>query len=347
MQSTGGMERYTMSQHGHSDQILLVDHEEDRRGHLRELLEERSYQTIEAGSCEEAMTLMAKKPPALVITETDLPKKSGLFLLRQVKEVLPETEVILITHNASSYNVLQALRHGAYDFIVRPIDTGEILNNVLDRVFKQIHLRRQNGHLLVELERNNRQLQRALNMMKVLNSSIEKVSAAREVEDLFMELLTNAMQAIQARKGILALFDRNCSQLGIKVSQGITPAICQRYSNALPDGLVLRLAQRGGPLLVPGKLSSKFLSKASSVEQDHLIDGEGLLVAPLRMRARTVGIVVLSGHQEDRPFSEQDLDFLIQLSHHAALALEKAGIIHQLKRQGQNSSVEQKESGAS
>ena len=336
-----------MSDKAIQDQILLVDHEEGRRAHLRELLEDRSFKTIEAASCEDAMTLLAKEPPSLVITETDLPKKSGLFLLRQVKEVLPDTEVILITHNASSYNVLQALRHGAYDFIVRPIDTGEILNNVLERVFKQIHLRRQNQHLVMELERNNRQLQRALNMMKVLNTSVEKVAAAHEVEDLFMEMLTCAMQAIQARKGVLALFDRKASQLGIKVSQGISPTVCQRYSHSLPDGIILRLAQRGGPLLVPGKLSSKFLSRASSAEQQHLIDEYGLLVAPLRMRARTIGLIVLSGHPDDRPFTEQDLDFLIQLSHHAALALEKAGVIHQLKRQGTSHSPDQKKSDAS
>jgi 2-keto-3-deoxy-L-rhamnonate aldolase RhmA len=50
---------------------------------------------------------------------------SGLFLLRRVKELRPEIEVILITHSASSYNLLQALRGGAFDFIVRPIDSGE------------------------------------------------------------------------------------------------------------------------------------------------------------------------------------------------------------------------------
>jgi GAF domain-containing protein len=43
--------------------------------------------------------------------------------------------------------------------------------------------------------------------------------------------------------------------------------------------------------------------------------------------------MVLFGHAEDTPFTEQNLQFLVQLAHHAAIALEKSGIIHQLRRQ--------------
>jgi hypothetical protein len=46
--------------------------------------------------------------------------------------------------------------------------------------------------------------------------------------------------------------------------------------------------------------------------------------------------MVLFGHAQDSPFTNQNLQFLVQLSNHAAISLEKAGIIHQLKRQGTN-----------
>jgi GAF domain-containing protein len=46
--------------------------------------------------------------------------------------------------------------------------------------------------------------------------------------------------------------------------------------------------------------------------------------------------MVLFGHAEGTPFTDQNLQFLVQLAHHAAITLEKAGIIHQLKRQGKN-----------
>jgi hypothetical protein len=58
----------------------------------------------------------------------------------------------------------------------------------------------------------------------------------------------------------------------------------------------------------------------------------GLLAAPLLLKERVAGIVVISGHQNSHGYGEHELNFLIQLSHHAALALEKIGVIHQLKR---------------
>lgn len=312
--------------------ILVVDNDPQRRGNLKRVLRERQIETLEAASCEEALQLLTAERVDLVLTETELPSKSGLYLLRQVKERHPELEVILITHNASSYNLLQALRNSAYDFIVRPIDTGEILFSALERAFTHIDLRRQNADLLKELERNNHSLRRALKMMKALNASIERVTAATDIEDLFMELLGSAMRELQASRGFLALFDRTSGKLGLKVSNGIPPELCRQYSGGLPAGLTLALARRGEPVAIPGNLPGKLAALADPDERQSLLAAPGLLAAPLRLKDRVAGIVLISGQQNGQSYGEQELNFLIQLSHHAALALEKVGIIHQLKR---------------
>lgn len=315
-----------------SRRILIVDHSERRRIYLKGLLDERRIETLEAASCEEAMNILGREQVDLILTETELPSKSGLFLLRQVKEILPELDVILITHNASSYNVLQALRNGAYDFIVRPIDTGEILFNALDRAFSHSQLRRQNSRLLRELEENNRRLQHNLKMMKALNTSIERVAAASDIEDLFMELLTAATEEIRADRGLLALFDRSGKTLSLKVGQGIPPTLCRKYATGIPPGLIVETARRGKPVLVPHALPEQLLALATPVEQEELLALPGLLAAPLRLKERVVGVVLLCGHRPGSAFGETELHFLIQLAHHAALALEKAGVIHQLKK---------------
>ncbi|ALC17154.1 hypothetical protein DSOUD_2393 [Desulfuromonas soudanensis] len=315
-----------------SQQILVVDHAKDRRDHLRRLLTDRGIETLEASSCEEGLAIVAAVPVNLVLTETELPAKSGLYLLKKIKEHRPDVEVILITHNASSYNVLQALRNGAYDFIVRPIDTGEILYNALDRVFSHIQLRHDNAALIAELEKNNLALTRNLKMMKALNDSIERLATAIDIEDLFMELLTSAVDEVQARRGFLALFDRATGRLALKVSQGIPIALCRQYAGGLPEGLTTEIARQGKPVLVAGNLPEHLDALAGSTEKNGLLELPGLLAAPLLLKKRVVGIVVLSGHGSSQRFGEQELHFLIQLSHHAALALEKAGIIHNLKR---------------
>ncbi len=312
--------------------ILVVDNEPQRRDGLKLLLRERKTETLEAESCEEALQLLTSERVDLVLSETELPGKSGHHLLRQVKELYPELEVILITHNASSYNLLQALRNGAYDFIVRPIDTGEILFNALERAFNLSNRRRQQANNLADMEKNNRELRLALKMAQALNTSIERMAAVTDIEDLFMELLDSAMRELQAGRGFLALFDRTSGKLGLKVSKGIAPELCRQYSGGLPTGLITILARRGKPVAIPGALPEKLAALAGPDEVEKLLAAPGLLAVPLLLKERVAGIIVISGHQNNQSYGEHEMNFLIQLSRHATLALEKIGIIHQLKR---------------
>jgi CheY-like chemotaxis protein len=319
-----------------SHTILIVDDVSKRRLHLKSMLLEREDSVIEAETAEEALELMQKKPADLVITETELPTRSGLYLLQETKQHYPETEVILTTHNASSFSLLQALRHGAFDFIVRPIDTSEILFNVIDRAFAQIDLRVQNQTLLAELEHRNQEMAQSLSMMTALSEAIEKINSAIEVSDLLGRLLDAALGTLHAQKGLLALIRGNGrNHFGIKMSRGITADFVQQNPDQLPEGLLLDIARSGSPMVVASELPGYMTDRVTSAEQP-LVEEPGLLSVPLYHRDRAIGFMVLFGHAKETPFTDQNLQFLVQLAHHAAIALEKAGIIHQLKRQGKN-----------
>ena len=314
------------------EKILLVDHIDSRRQVVQQLLEEKAYHVIQATSCEEAMQRLAAEAVTLILTETELPAKSGLFLLKIAKETNPEIEVILLTHNASSYNLLQALRLGAYDFIVRPIDTGEVLYNAVERALSHIRLRVQNKLLLTELEEHNRSLQSSLKMMKALNDSIERLAGKNEIEALLAELVSSAMRETGASRGFLALYDRSVSILRLKVGEGISDEICRKYAISIPTGLVTEIACRDKPLMISGEYPPRIRALETEEERDFIFAEPGLIVSPLRMRDRLVGTMILSGVEDRASFNEHDLHFTIQLAHHATLAMEKAGIIHQYKR---------------
>jgi CheY-like chemotaxis protein len=317
-----------------SHTILIVDDVKKRRQHLKSMLLEREDAVMEAETAEEALELVKQRPADLVITETELPTRSGLFLLQKVKQQHPETEVILTTHNASSFSLLQALRHGAFDFIVRPIDTSEILFNVIDRAFAQIDLRVQNRTLLAELEYRNQEMAQSLSMMTALSEAIEKINSAIEVSDLLARLLDAALGALDARRGLLALIRGNGrSHFGIKMSRGIASDFVQDHPDQLPEGLLLDIARSGSPMVVPDELPGYMADRVTIAEQS-LVEEPGLLSVPLYHRDRAIGVMVLFGHAKGAPFTDQNLQFLVQLAHHAAITLEKAGIIHQLKRQG-------------
>lgn len=312
--------------------ILLVDHNESRRNVVSQLLFDHAYDVIEAGSCEEALQILETTPVCVILTETELPAKSGLYLLRIAKETNPEIEVILLTHNATSYNLLQALRLGAYDFIVRPIDTGEILYNAVERALGHIRLRRQNRHLLATLEAHNRTLSSALTMMKALNDSIVRLAEKQEIEPLLTELVSSAMRETGTTRGFLALYDRTGTTLRLKIGEGITEELCRRYATGIPSGLATEIARREKPLLIADEFPARIINLVSDEESGALFAMPGLIAAPLHLKGRAVGTMMLSGIADRPPLTEHDLHFVIQLAHHAELAMEKAGIIHQLKR---------------
>ena len=313
--------------------ILVVDDITTRRKEITRRLAERNYLLLEASSTEQALDILQENTPDLVITETELPTRSGLFLLQETKRLHHDTEVILVTHNATSYNLLQALRHGAFDFIVRPIDTSEILFSVVDRAYSQIFLLRQNRKLLSQLEHKNRALLQALEMIKTLNVSIERINSALEVGDILHRLVDAAIDALGASQGMLTLVKSDKTNFAVKICRGVDSDFCHLHNQQLPEGLLLKLARRGKPLLVPSELNASLARHITEPERA-LFAYPGLIAVPLHNRERNIGMLTLLGHPLDAPFIEAHKQFLIQLAHHASLALEKSGIIHKLRRNG-------------
>lgn len=328
------------------ERVLVVDHMDDRREHLVTLLDSQGVTAIQASSCEEGLRILMHESVNLVLSETELPKKSGLYLLQEAKKHYPDIEVILLTHNASSFTLLQALRHGAYDFIVRPIDTGEILFNTLGRAFTHQRQELEKESLLKELETKNRHLNQALHRMQALNDAIRGLATGNDIQSIFTEMLRATVEEVGAKTGFVSLFDRTGDNLGIKVSHGISKSVSQMYARQLPAGLALVVARRAKPVLVTDEMPDGLNSLISAEEREHLISPPGMLSIPLRIKDRIAGVMVVSGHPQNVPFGEHDLLFMTQLGVHAQLQLEKIGLIHQLQKSAGKAQVPRQTSHA-
>jgi len=316
-----------------NERILVVDHVVDRRENLVQLLTSRGIIVEQAESCEECLELLYHDSFRVILSETDLPKKSGLFLLKEVKAHFSQTEVILLTHNASSFTLLQALRNGAYDFIMRPIDSGEILFNTVFRAVEHIRQREERDNLLQELKSKNRSLDHALHRLKSLNENVQKMAQSDQVEEIFTLMLEAAVKEIKAETGMVCLLSRDEKKLSLKISQNIPVEISSQYSRQLPAGLIEVIARRSKPVLVPELLPQGLAVLMDQREQQDLLRFPGMLSVPLRLNHRIAGIMLLSGHPPKNPFAEHDLLYLSQLATHAQLLLEKVGQIHLLRKQ--------------
>ena len=316
-----------------NERILVVDHIEDRREHVVQLLTSQGVTVVQASSCEDCLELLKRESFRVILSETDLPKKSGLFLLKEAKALSAQTEVILMTNNASSYTLLQALRNGAYDFIMRPIDSGEILFNTVFRAIQHLLQREERDNLLWELKTKNRSLDLALHRMKSLNENVRKMAKSDQVEEIFSLMLEAAVKEIKAANGMICLLTRDEKKLSLKISQNIPPEISSQYSKQLPAGLIEVIARRSKPVLVPAALPQGLAVLMDKLEQKDLLKLPGLISVPLRLNNRIAGIMLLTGHAPQNAFAEHDLLYLSQLATHAQLLLEKVGQIHLLRKQ--------------
>jgi two-component system response regulator PilR (NtrC family) len=137
------------------DRILIVDDEQGMRDFLSIMLKKEGYAVSAAGTAEKAVDMVARGEFDLVISDISMPGHSGLEVLRQSRGANPETPVIMITAYASTESAVEALKLGAYDYIIKPFDVDE-LKIVVKNALEKRHLEHENRILKRELKEKGR-----------------------------------------------------------------------------------------------------------------------------------------------------------------------------------------------
>ncbi|MDD5236384.1 MAG: diguanylate cyclase, partial [Candidatus Omnitrophica bacterium] len=119
--------------------ILVVDDEEVMRNLLRDVLSDTGYKVETVANGEEAINKIGKDKFPIVISDLKMPGMSGLEMLRKVKATNSNTCVIMITAYPSVESVTEAMREGAYDYIIKPFNIEE-MNLVLRRAVERQYL---------------------------------------------------------------------------------------------------------------------------------------------------------------------------------------------------------------
>ncbi|MCD5390469.1 sigma-54 dependent transcriptional regulator [candidate division NPL-UPA2 bacterium] len=130
--------------------ILVVDDEENMRKSLKALLGTEGYEVRTASSGEEAIRVAGDEVFPLLITDLRLDGMDGMDAYRAIKERSPRTLAIIITGHASLKSAIEAIRLGAYDYLVKPFKPEEILLTVR-RASEHQQLVEENVHLQGEL----------------------------------------------------------------------------------------------------------------------------------------------------------------------------------------------------
>jgi diguanylate cyclase (GGDEF)-like protein len=257
-------------------------------------------------SAEAALEALGREPADLVLSDLTMPGLSGLELLEHVRRESPGTDFVLLTANASVESAIAALRMGAADYLVKPVQPEELV-----LVVERILARR-------ELLDENARLRDALHTAEACRTLVRCLDPG-EIYAVALDLMLHRL----GRKRGMALFRRT----EIPMSDGMA---FRGFEEAQTRDLRSLLAERKP--LEPGSLGElEVLARGPFVDSLAAIGlaPESLLSIPVAGRDSEAGVLWL--FDDGRPFGAEDLECARLIAAHADLALANAERYHRAK----------------
>src|SRR5581483_854843 len=119
--------------------LLVVDDEESVRYSFRRAFEGNGTAVLTAATCAQGLKQVRERRPDVVVLDLQLPDGSGLDVFRKIHSQDPKRPVIFITAHGTTDTAIEAMKGGAFDYLVKPVDL-ERLSQVLDRAFEAARL---------------------------------------------------------------------------------------------------------------------------------------------------------------------------------------------------------------
>jgi two-component system response regulator AtoC len=120
---------------GIAGKVLIVDDEEEALENCRRILSRVPYECVAASDPTQALELMERERPGLVLTDLRMPKLDGIEVLTAAKRMDPAVKVVLLTAHATIETAVRSMRYGAFDYMTKPFTSSELVQ-VVRRAFE-------------------------------------------------------------------------------------------------------------------------------------------------------------------------------------------------------------------
>ena len=151
---------------GAAPTLLLIDDDASVRETMTVYIRAAGFTLYEAHDGEEGLATYKQQQPDIVLCDLETPKLHGFEVLKAIKADTPETPIIVLTSVGVMSDVVEALRLGASDYLVKPIVDMEVLQHSIARCLEQVKLRRENNDYRQQLEAANTDLQASLKLLE-------------------------------------------------------------------------------------------------------------------------------------------------------------------------------------
>ena len=292
--------------------ILVVDDEKVIREILADFLTMEGYvvHAVEDGAL--ALEELHKRSYNLVISDLKMPNMSGLELIQKISEESIPVITVIMTGFGTVETAIEAMKKGAYDYILKPFKVEEVIHIVQRGLDRQ------------RLQHENIRLKDALSIYKIS----EAIATSLSVEKVLDLVLDATIDTVDADVVSLLLEDPKhagrFSERMRKVSERAEPGVEAPRLN-LQEALPLFAEDR--PLLVHGSRSYRFLESPPHELERRLVS---LCSIPLKLNGRIIGMLNAYSYTRGNKFSEGQRKMLYVLASRAAVSIENARLYENL-----------------
>jgi response regulator RpfG family c-di-GMP phosphodiesterase len=223
----------------------VVDDEPSVRDIVTRGLKLHGYECASAACSREALLLVERRPPAVVISDINMPGESGFWLLTRIKELWPDTSVVMLTAIDETQSAVSCLTQGADDYIVKPINLKELAFSVEKAIEKR--------RLVIE----NKEYQRNLELL-VEERTNDLRKALQQLHHSYDMTLQALVASLDAREHETGNHSQRVSMYTIVLAKAM--GLSQKRIQDLSTGALLHdIGKLGVPdsvLLKPGELTS-------------------------------------------------------------------------------------------
>ncbi|HEX2686679.1 MAG TPA: HD domain-containing phosphohydrolase [Kofleriaceae bacterium] len=291
-----------------SPRILIVDDERVIRDILAEFLTLEGFSVHAVEDGEKALVELHLRPYDLLITDLKMPRLSGLQLLEKVETERLGVLTVLMTGFGTVETAIEAMKKGAYDYLLKPFKVEEVIHVVRRALSRQ------------RLQAENIRLREALTIYKVS----EAIALSHNIEHILDVVLQAAIDETKADIATLHLLDAHTGTY----SERVKLVAADSKSHGLPSPAFAVLAAQfaqGTPILAHGGKAGRFFT-----EQVAPATLSSFVAVPLQVRATMIGMLNVFSFTPGKKFDEGHRKLLSVLASRAASAIENARLYGEL-----------------
>jgi response regulator RpfG family c-di-GMP phosphodiesterase len=288
--------------------VLVVDDEKVIRDMLADFLGMEGYQVRTAEDGASALAELSNGPFDLVISDLKMPKMGGIQLLDEIGRHAPDALTVIMTGFGTVETAIDAMKRGAYDYVLKPFKLDEVVHVVQRGIEKQ------------RMAAENLRLREALSLYKVseaITASLSLDQVLETVADSCLHEVRGDLVSTWLDDGEGGLFERqHLSAAGLPEGASLGELDPRKVIDHLrPDPMLLEQGPRG----------LRFFAAAPELPLS------SLLAVPLRIQQRVLGFVAVASFTNGKRFDEGQRKLLSIIGSRAAAAIENARLYEDLQ----------------